>query len=269
MSATAPLTAFVDGIGVLGPGITDWIAAARMLRCEAPWQSAPTVLPAPQSLPSAERRRTGAPVRLSLAVGLEATSRAGVDPVRLPAVFTSSGGDGYNCHEICQVLASQDRQVSPTRFHNSVHNAASGYWGIATGATAACNALCAYDASFGAGLLEALVQLVIESTAVLLIAYDTGYPEPLYRARPIPDAFGVALVLSPSRGAASLARLSAVPSTGPADGLAHAGLEGLRRSIPAARSLPLLELLARGQSGRAAIDYLEETTVGVEVSPCP
>jgi hypothetical protein len=268
MSAMAPLAAFVDGIGVLGPGITDWTAAARVLRYEAPWQSNPTVLPAPQGLPSAERRRTGAPVRLSLAVGLEATSRAGVDPATLPAVFTSSGGDGNNCHEICEVLASQDRQLSPTRFHNSVHNAASGYWGIATRATAACNALCAYDASFGAGLLEALAQLVIERTAVLLIAYDTGYPEPLRRTRPIPDAFGVALVLSPSRGAASLARLAAVPGTGRADILAHAGLEDLRRSIPAARSLPLLELLARGQPGRVAIEYLDETTVGVEMSPC-
>jgi hypothetical protein len=268
LSTAAPLTAFIDGVGLLGPGLPDWASAARVLRGELPWESAPTVLPAPERLPSAERRRTSAPVRLTLAVGFEAATRAGADPARLPAVFTSSGGDGHNCHEICQVLASNDRQLSPTRFHNSVHNAAAGYWGIATGATSACNALCAYDASFGAGLLEALVQLAAERTAVLLIAYDTGYPEPLRHARPIPDAFGVAFVLSPTRDAASLAQLAAAPGAEPADRLAHSGLETLRRSIPSARSLPLLELLSRGQRGRAAIEYLDETTLAVELTPC-
>lgn len=268
MSALASLAAFVDGIGVLGPGIPDWPAAAQVLRGDSAWESVPTVLPAPQCLPPAERRRTSAPVRLTLAVGLEATSRAGVDPATLPAVFTSSGGDGYNCHEICQVLATDERALSPTRFHNSVHNAAAGYWGIATGATPASNALCAYDASFAAGLLEALVQLAVERTAVLLIAYDTGYPEPLHRFRPIPDAFGIALVLSPTRGAASIAHLSAAAGALPAQSVAHAGLETLRGAIPAARSLPLLALLAREQSGQTAIEYLDESTLHVEVRPC-
>jgi hypothetical protein len=268
MSPLSSLSAFVEGIGVLGPGMADWPDAAARLRGEAPWDSTPAVLPAPQCLPPAERRRTGVPVRLTLAVGLEATSRAGADPAALPAVFASSGGDGHNCHEICQVLATDDRQLSPTRFHNSVHNAAAGYWGIATGATPASTSLCAYDASFAAGLLEALVQLTVERTPVLLIAYDAGYPEPLRRCRPIPDAFGVALVLAPTQGAASIARLSMATGAAPSQSLAHAGLEALRRSIPAARSLPLLTLLARGQRGRATIEYLEETTVTVEVSPC-
>jgi Beta-ketoacyl synthase, N-terminal domain len=265
----APLAACVEGIGVLGPGMADWPAAACVLRGEAPWQSAPTVLPAPQCLPSAERRRTGAPVKLALAVGLEATASAGVDPATLRAVFSSSGGDGQNCHEICQVLASADRQVSPTRFHNSVHNAAAGYWGIATGATAASSALCAHDASFAAGLLEALTQLAVERAPVLLIAYDAGYPEPLRSVRPIPDAFGVALVLAPARSEVSLAQLRLSWCEGRADPLADAALERLRAAIPAARSLPLLAQLARGAAGRVAIEYLDGQCLALEVSPCP
>lgn len=262
------LAAWVDGIGVLGPGMADWPAAARVLTGEAPWQRAPTQLPAPQSLPSTERRRTGTPVRLTLAVGLEATARAGADPGTLATVFTSSGGDGQNCHEICQALATSERQLSPTRFHNSVHNAAAGYWGIATGATAASNALCAYDASFAAGLLEALIQLAVERTAVLLIAYDASYPEPLRGVRPIPDAFGVALVLAPARGAASLAYVTAAWSDAPADDMADAALEALRGSVPAARSLPLLAQLARRAPGRVAIEYLDGPRLALEVSPC-
>jgi hypothetical protein len=260
------LTAWVDGIGLLGPGIADWPTAARLLAGESAWARAPTVVPVPQSLPGAERRRTGLTVRLALAVGLEATARAGAAPGALPAVFTSSGGDGENCHEICQVLATAERQVSPTRFHNSVHNAAAGYWGIATGATAASTALCAYDASFGAGLLEAMTQVAIEGRTVLLIAYDTGYPEPLHTHRPLPDPFGVALVLAAQPGAASQAGLELTLTGEPATRMSDAALEALRASIPAARSLPLLALLARRAAGCAVLDYLGTERLAARVS---
>src|ERR1700687_1049717 len=192
-----PLTAYIEGIGVLGPGLADWPSAAAVLSAAAPYVAAATVLPTPLSLPPAERRRTGAVVKLALAIGFEATTRAGIDRSALATVFSSSGGDGFNCHEICQVLASSERQLSPTRFHNSVHNVAAGYWSIAAGATAAANVLCAFDASFGAGLLEALTQVAVERTPLLLLAYATQYPEPLHAKRPIPDAFGVAFVLAP------------------------------------------------------------------------
>src|SRR6202158_1778121 len=129
----AALAAYVDGIGLLGPGIGDWPAGVRLLAGETAWVRAPTVLPAPECLPSAERRRTGTVVRLALAVGLEATARAGADPAALAAVFTSSGGDGQNCHEICQVLASAERHLSPTRVHNSVHKGAGGERRVADG----------------------------------------------------------------------------------------------------------------------------------------
>ena len=49
--------------------------------------------------------------------------------------------------------------ISPTRFHNSVHNAAAGYWTIGAGCMQATTALSAYDATFAEGLLEALAQL--------------------------------------------------------------------------------------------------------------
>jgi hypothetical protein len=262
-----PLTAWVEGIGLLGPGLPDWPAAARVLAGSEPYDPKPTVLPALECLPPAERRRTGTIVRLALGVGLEALAHAGAPAATLPAVFTSSGGDGQNCHEICQVLACADRQISPTRFHNSVHNAAAGYWGIATGATPASNALCAYDASFAAGLLEALTQVVVEETAVLLVAYDASYPEPLRSTRPIPDAFAVALLLTPGHSAGSLARLQAAPGAAPAECLPDERLEALRAGVPAARALPLLRRLARRETGAVPIEYLDQPLV-LEVSEC-
>jgi hypothetical protein len=262
------LGAWIEGIGVLGPGLPNWAVAARVLSQASPWDATPTVLPVPKSLPSAERRRTGTLVRLTLAVGLEAVESAGVDPAGLPTVFTSSGGDGQNCHEICEVLASAERELSPTRFHNSVHNAPAGYWGIATGATAAANSLCAHDASFAAGLLEALCQVAAERTPVLLIAYDGSYPEPMRSVRPIPDAFGVALLFAPVATGRSLARLALTWGEAPADPVADPALEALRAAIPAARSLPLLAQLARGAAGRVRIDYLDGACLALEVSAC-
>jgi hypothetical protein len=268
MSTTPPLTAYIEGIGILGPGLADWPSAAAIFSAAAPYIAAPTILPAPLALPPAERRRTGPVVKLALAIGFEATVRAGIERGALPTVFSSSGGDGYNCHEICQVLASSDRQLSPTRFHNSVHNVAAGYWSIAAAATAAANVLCAFDASFGAGLLEALTQVAVEQTPVLLLAYDTQYPDPLHAKRPIPDAFGVALVLAPDERASALAKLTAVLTAGGSDRMSEPALEAMRVSIPAARALPLLRKLARRERGPVTLDYLIDTRLALEVEPC-
>ena len=276
------LSACVRGIGLLGPGLDDWLSAASVLAGVTRYAPRATVLPIPAALPAAERRRTGAVVRLALAIGFEASSRAGANPAELPTVFSSSGGDGSNCHEICQTLATGDRQLSPTRFHNSVHNAASGYWSIAVGATPASNVLCAYDATFGAALLEALTQVVVDRVPVLLVAYDSGYPEPLHGVRPIPDAFGVAMVLAPvsahmpapavhafsdAREAPAPFIITAALTDDSADLMTDAQLEAMRATIPAARCLPLLSKLARQEHGRVVIDYLEEQRLSIEVSP--
>ncbi|MCG0583545.1 beta-ketoacyl synthase chain length factor, partial [Burkholderia cenocepacia] len=179
---------------------------------------------------------------------------------------SASGGDGQNCHAICETLAGDDRQLSPTRFHNSVHNAPAGYWSIATRAMATSNVLCAHDGSFAAGLLESLCQVVVDRVPSLLIAYDTDYPEPLRAVRPIGDAFGVALVFAPEASERTLARIDVQLTDAPATTLAHAELDALRAGNPAARVLPLLDALATRQSTRVVLDYLADTRVQVDVA---
>jgi hypothetical protein len=222
----------------------------------------------PEGLPPAERRRVGHVVKLALAVGMQATRGAGIDPAPLSSVFSSSGGDGQNCHELCETLVSDAPQLSPTRFHNSVHNAAAGYWSIATGAQSSSNAVCAFDASFAAGLLEALAQVAIEHVPVLLVAYDAPYPQPLAAKRPIPHAFGVAFVLTPEPTSSALARIAASLTDAPADCMEVPELEQLRLSVPAARSLPLLRQLAREEPACVSIDYVGHRRVAVEVDSC-
>jgi len=262
------MRAWVEGIGVLGPGLRGWPMSRAALAGGEALPAEPVTIPASDWLPPAERRRTGAAVRVALAVGREACEHAQRDPRTLATVFTSSGGDGDNQHAICEVLASEARELSPTRFHNSVHNAPAGYWGVATGAMESSTTLCAYDWSFAAGLIEALAWLTMERQPVLLIAYDTPYPEPMNAVRPVAAVFGVAFVFTPERTARSLAMLDArLAREAPAESL-PAGLDALCRGVPAARSLPLLQKLATTAGGISAIEYLDGRSIRVECVPC-
>jgi hypothetical protein len=268
----ASLAAFIDGVGLLGPGLSDWAQGRQCLAGSLAYVSARTVLPLPMALPSAERRRAGAVIKVSLGVGREAVDASGLQASGLPSVFSSSSGDPLNCHEICSALASGDRLISPTRFHNSVHNASSGYWSISSSAMASSSVLCARDGGFAAGLLEALTQCTLSATPVLLVVYDAEYPEPLFHERPVPDAMGIALVLAPHKSGRSLARIAlashAYLTTLPADTMDDPALEALRQTIPAARGLTLLQAIAKAQARPLALDYLDDTQLAVEVSPC-
>jgi hypothetical protein len=260
---------FVEGIGLCGPGLEGWTASRPILAGTVPFVAAPVVLPPPSLLPAPERRRAVQPVKLALVVGVEALRQAGRDAGGIATVFTSSGGDGETIQEILRVLTTAEREVSPTRFHNSVHNAPSGYWTIATGSREPSSALCAYDASFAAGLLEAAVQAVVDRRPVALIAYDLPYPAPLHTVRPIGSAFGIALVLVPACAANTLAslRIGMRHDGGTPTILAEPALEEMRARNPAARSLPLLAALAGAAPPTIRIAGVSGMLLEIAVTP--
>jgi hypothetical protein len=253
----------IAGIGLLGPGLSDWTSGEALLRDPAGWQRTPTVVPPPSRLPATERRRAGPVVKCAIVVADQAVAASGLSPAELPTVFASSTGEPSNCHALCEALAAPERMVSPTRFTNSVHNAAAGYWHIAAQAMAPSTSLSAFDASFGAGLLEAAVQCATLAKAVLLVACDVPYPEPLHSKRPLADTFGVAFVLSPA-GNGPVLRLSTAGDSEPTP-CAHAGFDELRRHIPAARALPLLEALARRRAGPLVVEGLAGMAIAAEL----
>jgi Beta-ketoacyl synthase, N-terminal domain len=255
------LRVWVQGIGLLGPGMNSWAAAREMLRGSQPYALGPTVLPAPARLPPAERRRAGSAVKLALAVADEAVAQAQLDPGVLATVFTSSSGEGINCHALCETLATATPMVSPTRFTNSVHNAASGCWHIAVASRASSTSLCAFDGSFGAGLVEAAASTCLSAAPMLLVASDSPYPEPLNATRPLPDHFGMALAFTAAPTDRSIASIG-IELVGGEQGLSECdndALDALRRAIPAAASLPLLVALAKGRSQTLLIEYLADT----------
>jgi hypothetical protein len=258
---------YVEGVGLRGPGLDGWPAGRGVLAGNAPYAPSPIVVPECDFLPSAERRRAVPSVKLALAVDNEAVLSADGNRANLATVFTSSAGDNRTLHEIMQVLATPSREVSPTRFHNSVHNAAAGYWHIASLCREASTSIACHDASFAAGLLEAASQIATGSGPVLLVAYDLPYPAPLDAVRPISGSFATAFVLTPAATARSMAEID-IAVTQDAEKLPvmdDPALEALRAGNPAARSLPLLQLLARDGSGAVRIGYVAGNMVAVSV----
>jgi hypothetical protein len=144
-----------------------------------------------------------------------------------------------------------DRPVSPTHFHNSVHNAAAGYWAIAADCRKSSVSLSAYGDTFAAGLVEAISMVHVEQAAVLLVAYDAPGPATFQGHRPVTEAFAAALVLAPEKVGPSVAELAITfapfPYSPPP--LSDPGLQHLRSANPAARCLPLLTALAGSDNG--------------------
>jgi hypothetical protein len=256
---------YIDGIGLFGPGMSGWTHACEVLTGKIALNLAPVQLPPVENLPPAERRRVGVPIKLSMAIGFEAARNACADPAQLATVFSSYEGDCDNAHAILETLASDHREISPTRFHNSVHNAPSGYWSIATACMESSTSLCAYDATFAASLLEAATQALSSGKPCMLLAYDTVFPEPLNSVRQIPYAMGVAMVLNPLKTKAAQAMLTLNLSSSSATTLSDNRLEELRIRIPAARGLPLLKILAEGASGSVVVEYLDSINLSIAV----
>jgi hypothetical protein len=260
---------FVEGVGIAGPGLDGWAVARPALagavgHVPAPFQPRPVAL-----LPPAERRRAGAAIRLAIGVGTEALAHAGRYPATMAMVFASSSGDTETIADILCVLATDQREVSPTRFHNSVHNAPAGYWAVATGSREPSTSLCAFDDSFSAGLLEAAVQAITANRPITLAAYDLPYPEPLHGARPIEEMFAMALVLNSEPADRTFASLTISPPRDgkPATPMTDANLERLRLGNPAARGLPLLAAIARGGAAKICLDAAAGTGMEVAVEP--
>lgn len=260
---------YVEAVALRGPGLEGWDRARAVLAGAEPYEARPTVVPASPLLPANERRRAVQTVKLALALATEVFTAADRDPEETATIFTSSGGDGETLHAILEALASAAPDISPTRFHNSVHNAPAGYWSIASGSHAPSTSLCCHDASFAAGLLEAAVQVTVEKQAVALIAYDLCYPEPLNSVRPISAPFGTAFLFTPAPTATVMARLDVRQDARPAipAPMEPASLEALCRGVPAARSLPLLAALARRSSAVLTVDYVPGLALTVAVTP--
>ncbi|MEA1890332.1 MAG: beta-ketoacyl synthase chain length factor [Pseudomonadota bacterium] len=261
----------IAGVGLVAPGIESWQSGKRVLSAEGNYNVCadfPVLKPA--ALSAIERRRTTDTIKIALDCGHQAiTGFAGVTEFLavpdLTSVFASSSGDLNVVDKILTALTLPGKPVSPTQFHNSVHNAPAGYWSISVKSTAASTSIAAGENTFSVGLLEAMTQVLMNEHAVLFVAYDIVPPPLLKNHQQVTASYGVALLLLPELTQWSLSAEVNIkdPST---TTMQNQGLEQLRTENPAANSLPLLHVIANKQSGRVCLPYLHGQGLDVSIT---
>ena len=255
---------YVNGVALWAPGLPGWTHAREVLAGRATPDRAAAGRPSPELLPPNERRRAPDSVAVALTAALAACRSADLEPASLACVFGSTHGDLAITDYLCATLAATPAQVSPTRFHNSVHNAAAGYWTIAAGCTRPYTALSAGAHTFGAALLEACVQALSSARNILLVSYDIDARGPLAPMAPSRGLLSAAWVLGPARGPHSLAHFDlALTPRALTPTRARPENAALVDGNAIAGCLPLLEALALG--GTHEIRCLAAPSLGISL----
>lgn len=260
------LTLWVEGIGAWAPGVADWPAWRDLLCGQGGVDADAPARPKPARLAAGERRRISVHVLAAIEAADQAVTMSGREAANLPSVFTSMHGDAQIMDYMCAILADTPQHLSPTRFHNSVHNAGVGYWTIATGCHEASNAVASLRTSFGAGLLEAAAQALAEDHPVLLAANDEPGSGPLGEVLGTSHAFACALVLAPNASARALARIDLVLgehfTSAPEPQHPHAS--AIAKGNPCGHGVILLEALAKDDP--ATLTLAVTPTLGLTVN---
>jgi len=265
ISNTAMKPIFINTLSIAAPGLIGLEQAMPVLTGEVQWQTCEFPKLVPQLLPANERRRITSYIKLALHVADEAN----IADTALPAVFASSNGDFYITDHICTSLNMDAKHISPTQFHNSVHNAPSGYWAIAAKSPAASTSISTGDSSFSSGLLEAVTQVLCQKEDVLFVAYDYPATEPpLNKFSDVTEAFATAFVLSLNKSENSYGaiKLDVTNETSEKSRCDNASLNDLQNSNPIAEALPLLEALCLKKTTTVLLPHLNNAKLKIEVS---
>lgn len=268
---TGVLSVWLGGCTLLGPGFAAGADVEAILSGREAYVPAEYVPPVPASLSPNERRRAGVTVKLAVAAAEQALTATG-QARDLPSVFGTSNGDGAVVHAMLQAVAGPEPLLSPTQFHNSVHNAAAAYWSIGSACRANSTSIGGFDDTFASALLHAAMQVVALRQPVLLCVYDAPLPFPLSSVRATRAPMAAAAVLTPGPTEASQAAMDISFAPGAIDvasltSLVDGELAGLLDANPAGRALPLFQAVARRKPAAIRLPYLEDSHLAIEVRP--
>ena len=197
--------------GLMLPGMVGIPALEGWIRAGAPALPGSTVeLPEGRVPPKLKRRITRLSA-MAFCTGTEALERAGLPGEQAPLVWATANGEINTIGRIMDDLLGERGKVSPSQFHNSVYNAPTGYWGIATGRRFPSTTVSRGWLSFEYGLLEAWTRLQTGTRDVLLVAGDEAIEVPQWAdpAHCTIDLCG-SLLLSTREDRPALARITAV-----------------------------------------------------------
>jgi len=260
---------FVNDLSLIAPGLIEQQATNLVLAGESNWEYQPLPVLRTNLLPANESRRLTAITKLVLKCIQELRCRD-EDVAKISTVFSSSDVDLNIVDKMCRSLAKPSKIISPTLFHNSVHNAPAGYWSIAATMQGPSTSVSSGNASFMCGLLEAMSQVMIERSSVFFIAYDYPAPAILNSYRNCEYPMAMALRLSYTAEENNLGKITLKEPMNNKQAMVskckNLSLETLRELIPIGCGLPLLEALACKLKMDVNIPYLHEQIFRVEIS---
>ncbi len=238
------LSCKVLGIGAWGPGFTHWEKLAELLVTDHPFEPEFTK-PAPVIIPANERRRAPLLVKLAVETSWQAVKENADAAANIACVFGSGLGDTDVTDYLCKALTTELKQLSPTKFHNSVHNTAAGYWTISTHCMKSANSIAAYQDTVGVVLMEAISQCALQQQPILISLYDTAVSSVLNELFSSDQNLGLSLLIAPSDHPepGPTLHINTVASAGE-NTLINTQLAALLANNPCAELLHLLQALA-------------------------
>jgi hypothetical protein len=256
----------VEGVSFWSTRLPGWDLARAVIRGEQTPPETNSPRPAPTLLAPTERRRAPDTVAVALEVAARVCEAAGRTPADLPSVFASTHGDLAISDYMCSTLASTPTLISPIKFHNSVHNAAAGYWSIGTGSLAPYTAITAHEYTFGVGLLETAAQALCENRPVLYVAFDIEAKGPMGTMAPSRGLLGVGLILSPSTLGRGRSLILSTESAATRPTSARSNAAALVADNALAPCFPFLEALAASDPHRLHLALGRQSVLNVQVS---
>jgi hypothetical protein len=253
------MRARVTGLGLWMPGFPDaasWFARRGVAGADAP--------PAPGN----QRRRSSLLVNMVAEVAAQASRQAGAELSRLRIVVGSAFGE---LATMVSMLEERERDglLSPLRFQNSVHNAASGHLSIAHTNKSPAMSLAAGNDTVAMVLLEAMTLLALGGDDVIAIVADEPLPHSI---RPAHHATAIAAALVLARdddAAAAPPALGVIEDLRQADTASRDGGRPLEVDGPTAAILPLIAALGHGRPGRVSVSPAEDPRWSVALRDAP
>jgi len=246
----------VRGLGLWTPGhagVSEWLGGVPDPARHAPEAAL---------LDGGVRRRASSLTRIAVDALGQALEQAGWDAATRPSVWATAHGEHETALAILEMMHQGEGKLSPTRFHNSVHNTASGYASIAAGNRAPSTTLTGGPELVASALLEAWCMVEAGAPEAALVLFDEPVRPP-FDPRGARQPLAVAFCLS-ARTAGALAvltrwRRDAVAPVKPIDPFG-----GLYVSA----ALPLLERVVQGRPGTVALEVEDRSAVSGGVIGC-
>jgi len=280
MSVNQKINCQLLGVGVWGPGFSNWSEFTDLIDHAAEKNISELMVssPKPEVIPANERRRSPLPVRAAVEVSWQALQQSGLNSSDVACVFGSGLGDTDITDYMCRVLITDEKQLSPTKFHNSVHNAAAGYWTISTGCMKSANSIAAYHDTVGTCLLEAMIQANQYQEAVLVSLFDTAVQETYKQIFPCDYSFAAALLVVPesysyNKGKSHHKILANISMSMEAGKTENGKFElpelfnSLYQQNPVAKVLPLLTALAKHKNAELQFSLGKKSKLAISFQP--